>query len=663
MKMGIRGKLISVFVILITVPLIFLGVAAHKKSLNIIEKDLKELSVSTLEGIEISIDNYLKGFEDSLDMLANNVDLKEILNHPNYEPFMIGLFQGVIDSHKDVISVYMGTKDKQMFTYPQAEYSEDFDPTTRPWYKNAYEKKITSWTQPYVDVHTNKLVVTVSSPVYDENNEFVGVVAMDVLLDSLSNNISKMKIGNNGYPFIVDANGNFMTHKNKSKIGNKLKTKEIVEAMAKEKTGDVVYELNENGKIRKKFAAFRKMNKTGWTIFGSLYLDEILDRAHDMIYTIVLIGGMLLVGAIIVAYVFSKSLTSTIHKLISDMEKIKEGDLTVRSDIKTDDELGKLASNFNDTIDTLSNLIKNIKEVSHEVRNSSENLAATAQETSATSDQVAMTVEQIAKGALSQAEDAEKGVELVNRLSDKLNELTDNTNDMFVSAENVVNSNLQGFEAVEDLKQKTDQNINTTKMIESAVLALNDKSKNIREILDTITSIAEQTNLLALNASIEVARAGEHGRGFAVVADEIRKLAEGSRNAADEIKNIVENIQKDSQNTVEIMNEVKKVSSEQADAVSKVNSSFDVISRSVGDITYKISSIKEFVNNMNEEKDLIVASIQNISAVSEESASSSEEVSASMNEQALAIEEVAKAADKLNGLSMKLNEEIKIFKI
>ncbi len=663
MKIGIRGKMIGMFIALITIPLIALGIGSYLKTLSIIEKNLQELSSSTLKGIETSIDQYLNGYEENLNMIASNMDVKEIINHPEYEMFMMGIFKDFMESHKEVISIYLGTKDKIMFTYPEAQYEEGFDPTKRPWYEDAYEKNGISWTDPYMDVHTNKLVVSLSKPVYDQKDNFVGVVSVDISLDSLSNNVNKMKIGEDGYPFLVDHKGSLITHKNASKIGKPLETKAIAEAIKKDKKGTVEYVFKENGKDRKKISFFDTIEKTGWRIVGTLYIDDIMDRAKVVIHHTFLVGGISLLVVLLIAHVFSKYLTSRINILASNMEKVKSGDFTIRNTIKNTDEIGKLSEDFDEMIEGLSILIKNVQSVSYAVKESSESLRATAEETSATSEEVGRTVEEIAKGASSQAEEAQEGAILIGNLAQKLNNLGQETQEMFHSAENAVNSNLQAFEVVENLKEKTRLNNNATNKIEYAIGDLNTKLKAIGNILATITSIAQQTNLLALNASIEAARAGEHGKGFAVVADEIRKLAQGSDKATEEIKNIIGTIEENSANTVKIMDEVKTVSKEQFDSVSHMNTSFDEISKSIQIITQKITSINDFVEEMNQEKDLIVRSIENIAAVSQETAASSEEVSASMEQQTAAVEEVANAADSLNDLSMKLNEEIKQFKI
>jgi methyl-accepting chemotaxis protein len=479
----------------------------------------------------------------------------------------------------------------------------------------------------------------------------------------LSKSTNAIVIGKKGYVTILDGKKSTLTHKNKDVIGKPLPIEAITKAIDEKKEGDVEYTWEESGVKQKKFAAFTTIEKLNWTIMATMYINEIQADTSSILTNNLLIGLGCLIIVILIAVLFSNSIIKPLKKLLDYMQKIKEGDFSLRIKVKSKDEIGQLASGFNDMIEDVGNLIKNIQIVSDEVNASSETLAATSEETSASSESVTKAAEEIAIGASEQASEAQKGVELAAMLSGKINELQDNTTKMLSSTEEVDKVNLKGVKVVGELKGKNDLNEKSIRKIESAILELDNKAKNITNMLDTISSIAEQTNLLALNASIEAARAGEAGRGFAVVADEIRKLAEGSSVATKEINEIVNSIQSESSKTVDIMKEVKTISNQQSNAVDEVNDSFEHISSSIKDITENIKAFSQFVDEVNSDKDSIIDAINNISSVSQQTAAASEEVTASMEQQGLAIQEVSTAAEKLNEQVLKLNSQISKFKI
>ncbi|MCT4607099.1 MAG: methyl-accepting chemotaxis protein [Marinisporobacter sp.] len=664
-RFGIGAKLSIVFILLITIPLLTLGMISYGKSVAIMEENLKDSSLRLVKEIKKSINNKMDGFEESAIQMSYEANVQQASVREESVQWMMKNFKSFIKAHPETGYIYLATKNKDMYIYPEAELPQGYDPTQRGWYKEAVNKNGVVWTNPYVDAVTGKTIITVAIPVYNgfNNNEFTGVLAADISLETLAKHINSIKIGNKGYAAILDRNLNTMIHKNKELIGKPLPIKGIETAIKEKVEGYVDYEWEENGEKKKKVSVFSKIDKLGWTVLGLVYVDEIEKDVEALKQSALIIGGITLLIAIGISYVFAKNLTKHIKVLLVDMEKIKQGDLTVISKVQAKDEIGRLGENFNSMIDEISKLVRNVQNASKQVTSSAENLAATSEETSASSEEVSRTVEEIARGATEQAGDAERGAMLTAKLSDKFNELNNSTGDMMTSAKAVMGANSEGVKAVKDLKDRTNINTKATEKIENAIMELDNKTKYIGGILDTIASIAEQTNLLALNASIEAARAGEHGKGFAVVAEEIRKLAEGSREAADEIKEIVVNIQSDSSNTVQIMKDVKERSQEQYEAVEKVTGSFDTISESIEGMVQKIELISSFVRGLNTDKDAIVGAIENISAVSEETAAASEEVSASMHQQSMAVEEVARIAENLNYLASNLNEEISRFKI
>ena len=462
---------------------------------------------------------------------------------------------------------------------------------------------------------------------------------------------------------LVDKNMNFIAHKDKTILGKPLDVPELISAIKANQTGTIHYVRTESGVKKSKMAVTTKIENLGWTAILSIYQSEVDDQTNSLWINALIIGILALIIAVFIAAMFSRSLTKPINVLLGNMERIKQGDFTIRYNLRTDDEIGKIGQGFNIMLDEIASLINNVKNACNGVSESAQTLAASSEETSASAEEVAKTIDEIATGASDQAMEAENSATLAFNLANKLNILSQNTQDMLSGTKEVMDANSNGVKMISNLKSITVQNNEETKKVESAILELDNKAKYIATILDTISSISDQTNLLALNASIEAARAGEHGRGFAVVADEIRKLAESSSHAANEIKDIVINIQNDSNRTVKIMDELKESSVHQSHSVEEVNKSFESIIKSVDTIVDRIKAAGEYVKNIDKDKDAIVKSIENISAVSEETAASSQEMSATVQQQANAIDEVARSSEMLSELALKLNDEINKFKI
>ncbi len=655
---GIRTKLISVFAIIIIVSLTTLGTMSYVTMTNVLQDNLKSNGDAINKEIASSIKTYLSKYELLVNYLAEDANVKGAMNAENV-PWMMKMFEGFAKQDAEIMNVYLGTVDKKFHLYPHADLPADYDPTGRPWFTGAVAANGLMWTDPYVDATTGTLVLTAAKPVYDDAGKLVGVVAIDMSLDTMAKRVNAITVGKAGYVYIVDKAGNTMVHPDSKLVGAPIPVEAITKAINTSPSGSVDYYLEK----AHKFTTFMTVEGLGWRIGSSMDFKEIDEDANVILINIAVVGVIAVVLSILVSFIFARGITENLNKLVRALSKIKDGDFTTPIEVKSRDEIGSLANYFRDTISELAHLIKNLQRVSNELSYSAESLAATSEETSASADEVAKTVEDIAKGAQDQAGDAEQGAMKAKELSNKFQNLNQNTEEMLESAQKVMEANHVGFRTLDDLKGKTVKNDQANLRIEVVINELNEKTKHIGTILDAISAISVQTNLLALNASIEDARAGEHGRGFAVVAEEIRKLAEESARAADEVRDIVTNIQVDSKKTVDSMSEMKSISKEQTLAVDEVNVSFETISSSIDDISKQIDRISDSVNLLNVDKDSIVESIENISAVSEETAAASEEVTASMQQQTVAVEEVARAAEKLNEIASELNSEISKFRV
>ncbi len=688
---GIRTKLMGSFGLLIALSLIVLGFSIYGVATRILEKNLTELSQQMNNQTVLFIDNYLARFSDAMNTVATDKDVLNALTDPVSRDRMMEEFQNMVDTNKNIMYTYLGAADKGMYMKPDDELPAGYDPTGRPWYTGAVAADKILWTDPYNDASTGQLVTTVAIPVKN-NGTLLGVLGLDINLDTLSEAMGQTKIGQEGFAFLLDSQNIIMTFPKdpagqdmmmigktltdpalleaiKNKADNEvLKAKVDFETLAQFPEGTDAAVIDAASKVTfpevgDSYVTVKYLPEYNWTLISVVKKKELLADTNKFLTSIIITGVVALILAIVVSWLFARGLTARINKMLGMLAKARDGDLTVDFNLEGKDEIGVIGHYLTDTFGQLGGLVREIQGIAGEVTMAAQNLAATSEETSASAEEVARTVNEIARGASEQAHDAERGVTIAQSLSIKITELNARTKDMIESAKSVISANESGMSSLDGLKEKTRQSDDANTRIEGAITELDKKTQSIEAILDTISAISVQTNLLALNASIEAARAGEHGRGFAVVADEIRKLAEQSSKAADEVRVIVTNIKSDSTKTVTSMKDVRVISQEQSHAVTEVSGSFQTIFESIERISEMIKTISAFVNDLGSDKDSIVQSIENISAVSEETAAASEEVSASMDQQSTAVDEVARAAERLNEISVDLSGRISKFKV
>lgn len=380
-------------------------------------------------------------------------------------------------------------------------------------------------------------------------------------------------------------------------------------------TGEAVMQVNDELKT-----AFASSVLTGNELSGKFLLDrEALDFYFpvrtsddvpfvihmtiktDVIWLVIgsIIGGLLLLFGmvfitinVIVGFVV-KSEMKNLDILVEKVETIAnlEGDLTKRIDIKSENEIGVLATHINHLLDTVQNLLMTIRtSVVHlnqdtdaftNLMNEAENIANS-----------------IDKSMLSSEASIKVRTQSTSVVSDKISQINDaiaQTSQNMESLTNIASNTAERSEEGKQLLgQMRDFVHNTSSRVEETgekVKTLKQDSEAISSIVTTIRGIATQTNMLALNASIEAARAGEQGRGFAVVAEEVRLLAEASAEQVNIIESLISNIQNRIDEAQNSMEGALMLMADENKMVGSVEDRFVQITQSVLDVTSKIQEM------------------------------------------------------------------------
>ena len=306
----------------------------------------------------------------------------------------------------------------------------------------------------------------------------------------------------------------------------------------------------------------------------------------------------------------------------------------------------------------IHNLFNKTTEFAKCLLSSSETLASIASEESAAMEEISSTTQSITKDTDKILKDSSENTKVLNQLLDANKVISIKAKDTENNSVSLVNLSNQNEEALNEtlniisgIKNSIDNTFDATKILE-------EKSKQIDEILLIIKQISEQTNLLALNASIEAARAGEFGKGFAVVADEIRKLAEDTGASLNDAASITDEVKK----------RVSEVESLMTENSEKINNGDSIINNAAHNIKIMLTRLKDSGSNIKEISELtntllsqtqnIVTFNTNINETMKDMLSNFNLVDKSINENVAASEELTSSAESLKNMAVEMNKLI-----
>ena len=272
-------------------------------------------------------------------------------------------------------------------------------------------------------------------------------------------------------------------------------------------------------------------------------------------------------------------------------------------------------------------MMDDIIAVADQVRRGTENAMGIVNDLNSSTEVVNGAMKDISDSTLSTAENIQIQTTMTQSIQDSIGATLERSQKMVQVAKHSSELNDQSAQIMGELRQQSVVITETNAKVAEAMNLLQERTKAVKSIADTIFSISSQTNLLALNASIESARAGEAGRGFAVVADEIRQLAEKTRQETESIASILDQLSDNAQTAAAAVEKSVSAAGAQDEMIANASVSFKEVNENVNKLIGDIGEIDKMLNNLADANNQIVENILHLSATTEEVTASSSQAS------------------------------------
>jgi methyl-accepting chemotaxis protein len=341
------------------------------------------------------------------------------------------------------------------------------------------------------------------------------------------------------------------------------------------------------------------------------------------------------IAAALLMITIGRSVNSTLHNIITDLNKVKQGDMSSKSLVnkKRNDEFDQLSQSLNEMTDGLGNVLKDVVSTTSHVSTMSTDLNSTILSITNSNHLVNQRTHSLASAT--------------DDISSRLNELSSTTNTLRSHSNETYQSAKSGADTIKMVLNSITDTVNIVNITSQQLNELGRLSKNIDNVIAMINDLASQTNLLALNAAIEAARAGEAGRGFSVVADEVRALAEKTVDATSKITDIVNTIQHSTQTAITTMESGQD--------------NLKIISENGSKAEEAMRDIESNAMTGSQSTDSMANAIQEVASTAIQMSTEMEQIAQQLNEDTRSINIMADKTKQIQQVSEQLADKTQVF--
>ena len=489
-----------------------------------------------------------------------------------------------------VMADYFGDNQGGFTIRPDSKMPDGFDPRTRPWFKDAINASGASLTEPYIDAVTGQMIISIGTAA-KKAGQTLGVVGADLSLQTITDSINALNFNGLGYAFLVSGDGKILVHPDKALITKYLKD---IYPQDTPTISTAISEIQVDGKTRiVTFTPVKGLGTVNWSVGLSVDKEKAFATLSTFRTSAVIATLIAVISIIALLGLLIRLLLQPLHVMTRAMQNIAEGegDLTRRLAVNSNDEFGTLGSAFNHFVERIHTSMREVSSATEHVNEVALRVVSASNSSMLNSDEQASRTNSVAAA--------------INELGAAAQEIARNAAQASHQASDARGLAEEGQQVVErsiSSMQHLSQMLGTSS---GHIESLNDKTVNIGQILEVITSISQQTNLLALNAAIEAARAGEAGRGFAVVADEVRNLAHRTQESAQQVQTMIEELQVSARASVSTMEESQRHSEDSVEIANRAGERLISVTERIGEI----DGMNQSVATATEEQTSVVESI------------------------------------------------------